>query len=633
MDCQNATVFDIRLVQEVLVSVVLVQEVRVSLAMGASPSRRIQGAAAANASTATKTSNQEQSTGDASREYIAVRKGKSVSACIFLSWNEACREQLEGFEGAEYAKFQSFLQAERYLRIETSEEAKTIADASYFTECLAALPSLRPPCFPPPPPRVAEHTSIGVQVDADIVEEPTITGTGAKTNSTTNNNSRTSSSQGGAVASYKRKDPPSTLNSTVSATTTTTTSTSTATNPQGTTSKPAATNASASTAASAPVGNGKRKRGRPRKETTTTTTSSPEDPPPIKRKRGRPPKGGVPTTTATSTRRPAPKPRKRPQGVVTEPLEQAPSTLWWELYLTLTQYKKRFESSLELETLKVFELLLEKKRTRTLSHGMLLKWSRVQRDSYKLFSEEQRMANIKVQRLTFLGFDWDKPSIAEELEQEEDEVCVVEAPPAPPGVNPPILPARERPSRKIHSKWEASLQMLVAYKEAHGTFDVPSTIGNEEDRKLRKWVDDQRLLYRKLKEGKQATKNATMTEEKIALFESVGFHLDLDTKKKRQRKPGKQWELMIQRLKQHYETTKSFEIEVRTAEIEENDDDAAKATKELRKWVVEQEAQYRLFRDDKPSTFSDEKIRRLQAINYKFEDVTKTGSPASLMYL
>ena len=45
-------------------------------------------------------------------KYYAVKKGRKIG--IYLSWND-CKEQVDGFEGAEYKSFSDIVEAEAYL--------------------------------------------------------------------------------------------------------------------------------------------------------------------------------------------------------------------------------------------------------------------------------------------------------------------------------------------------------------------------------------------------------------------------------------------------------------------------------------------------------------------------------------
>jgi hypothetical protein len=140
----------------------------------------------------------------------------------------------------------------------------------------------------------------------------------------------------------------------------------------------------------------------------------------------------------------------------------------------------------------------------------------------------------------------------------------------------------------------------------HGHLDVPSFGNDEEDTKLRSWIDNQRLNYRKFKQGTDM--KGSFTEEHIQRLQGLELVLEIP-EMQRARKPSKRWELMLERLKQHYETTTSFELYTKEEE-------------ELKNWVLEQKVQYRYMKEGKQSTMSNEKVRRLSAIGYEFEYVS-----------
>jgi hypothetical protein len=608
---------------------------------------------AARATATTITTSVEDEAQQTTGSYVAIRKGKTVKNCIFLCWDD-CKEQIEGFDAAEYSTFSSLTLAETYLRIETSVSAKNIADATVFAECLAVLPPLLPPCSPP---RMMEQEVERVmeeeQEEQDAVETTT-------TNATTTSNRTTTSPttnrwrQLPNIASdiTKRKDPPTLRplasianNDEASAKqgaldTAAATFTKKANHcvsptpppPPPTTPKEAAassteSNRGADVAAPPP----KKRRGRPPKNAMPAV-----DPPPAakKKKRGRP-KGSATTKHW--------KPQKRPPGSIEdEPLEANPSPIWWELYLILTHYQKRHSSVLDgtrtlLVKTNVRQLLRDKCISETITYATVRDWCKIQRDRYIQLTDEQRKESIKVQRLNAINFDWtkqveDDEDANEESEQEaEQEVekkdgdTPVESTPEAAAPSPNNQGKEEEashvpPTSRLPWRWEAMLQQLVAYKGAHGTFDVP-THTTEDYAKLRKWVDYQRLAYRKVKLGGASEhKTGMMTKEKIEALQTIGFQLDEEG-----RKPSKRWELILERFKQHVEMEKSFEIDITTTATENNENDeeqdGVKERRELKTWIADQRAEYRSFRERKKSAFSEEKVRRLAAIGYEFEYV------------
>ncbi|MCJ8342441.1 MAG: ribonuclease H family protein [Cetobacterium sp.] len=54
--------------------------------------------------------------------YYAVKSGRKVG--VFLTWNE-CEEQVKGFKGAEYKKFNTLNEAEKFVGITSSENTTT----------------------------------------------------------------------------------------------------------------------------------------------------------------------------------------------------------------------------------------------------------------------------------------------------------------------------------------------------------------------------------------------------------------------------------------------------------------------------------------------------------------------------
>ena len=69
------------------------------------------------------------------------------------------------------------------------------------------------------------------------------------------------------------------------------------------------------------------------------------------------------------------------------------------------------------------------------------------------------------------------------------------------------------------TKWRQNYDALLLYVQEHGTALVPRTTTHNKTRALGRWVDTQRQQYQKLQRGQKSS----MTQEKIALLESIGF--------------------------------------------------------------------------------------------------------------
>jgi hypothetical protein len=117
----------------------------------------------------------------------------------------------------------------------------------------------------------------------------------------------------------------------------------------------------------------------------------------------------------------------------------------------------------------------------------LAQWVKRQRYQYKLKQQNKRstMSDERVQALEEIGFVWDSHS-----------AC-----------------------------WDEKLEELLQYREVHGHCNVPSRFA--ENRQMAVWVKRQRRQYKFYCEGKASS----MTEERIAILEGLGFQWDLRGKK------------------------------------------------------------------------------------------------------
>mmetsp|Transcript_2226 Transcript_2226/g.4399 ORF Transcript_2226/g.4399 Transcript_2226/m.4399 type:complete len:283 (-) Transcript_2226:89-937(-) len=85
-----------------------------------------------------------QSTEEDRKQYYAVRKGKAVRACIFLFWCD-CKEQVDGYDGAEYAIFRDISAAVNFA---VRPASAILRASSKSLPIIASKPDI-PPMLPP----------------------------------------------------------------------------------------------------------------------------------------------------------------------------------------------------------------------------------------------------------------------------------------------------------------------------------------------------------------------------------------------------------------------------------------------------------------------------------------------------
>ena len=122
-------------------------------------------------------------------------------------------------------------------------------------------------------------------------------------------------------------------------------------------------------------------------------------------------------------------------------------------------------------------------------NAALAQWVKRQRYQYKLKQESKRstMSDERVSALNEIGFIWDSHSAI----------------------------------------WDERLSELIQYKQVNGHCNVPSRF--TQNRQLAVWVKRQRRQYKFHCEGKPSS----MTRERIASLEAIGFEWDLRHQKTR----------------------------------------------------------------------------------------------------
>jgi len=122
----------------------------------------------------------------------------------------------------------------------------------------------------------------------------------------------------------------------------------------------------------------------------------------------------------------------------------------------------------------------------------------------------------------------------------------------------------------------------------------------KENPQLGKWVAQQRMEYRYLKEGK----SLSMTDERIRKLEGIGFEWSLRPELSRRQV---QWEQRFAELKQYKEIHQHCNVP-----------GAWKENRLVGKWVAKQRTDYRLLKEGKSSRMTDERIRKLEGIGFEW---------------
>ena len=136
-------------------------------------------------------------------------------------------------------------------------------------------------------------------------------------------------------------------------------------------------------------------------------------------------------------------------------------------------------------------------------------------------------------------------------------------------------------------QWDARFQELKKYRETHGDCNVPRKHGP-----LGNWVYKQRLDYRLLQDGE----SAHMSDDRIQKLESIDFGWSLELF---YFKNGKtvQWDARFQELKKYKET--------------HGDCNDHKRHGSLSNWIRNQRTCYRLLKEEKSASMSNDRIQKL----------------------
>jgi len=149
--------------------------------------------------------------------------------------------------------------------------------------------------------------------------------------------------------------------------------------------------------------------------------------------------------------------------------------------------------------------------------------------------------------------------------------------------------------------WNLRYGELIEYKRTHGNCIVPGRY--KSNKQLGSWVGNQRTQYRLLQQGKESS----MTEERISKLEAIGFvwdasHLFLGIV------DNEAWDQRYGEL-----------IEYKRRHGNCNAPTHYKPNKELGYWVHTQRRQYRLLKEGKYSTMTDERISKLEKIGFSWD--------------
>ena len=142
-------------------------------------------------------------------------------------------------------------------------------------------------------------------------------------------------------------------------------------------------------------------------------------------------------------------------------------------------------------------------------------------------------------------------------------------------------------------KWENKFRELEAYQDEHGDCNVPNRF--EPNPSLANWVKTQRTHYRLFRKDR----TSRMTKERIDKLEVIGFKWD----------PHRfVWDRRLDELREY-----------RGEHGNCNVPQGYEPNPSLGRWVMTQRQQYRLFQKDSPSEMNEERIGRLNSVDFEWD--------------
>lgn len=143
-------------------------------------------------------------------------------------------------------------------------------------------------------------------------------------------------------------------------------------------------------------------------------------------------------------------------------------------------------------------------------------------------------------------------------------------------------------------KWNEQLEELRAFKRKHGNCLVPHTF--DENPHLARWVKRQRRQYKLMQEGDPTS---TMTQERAEILTMEGFIWDSHEVV---------WIERYNQLVTFMGTYGHCRVPIQSSQFPQ-----------LSSWIKCQRRQYKLFRDGKPSSMTQERMRLLESIGFSWE--------------
>jgi hypothetical protein len=159
--------------------------------------------------------------------------------------------------------------------------------------------------------------------------------------------------------------------------------------------------------------------------------------------------------------------------------------------------------------------------------------------------------------------------------------------------------------RTDYVPWEQRIQELKEYKEKHGDCKIPKAF--PQNKKLGKWMDHQKSFYSLKKNGQPSP----LTDDRMKELETIGFSLELLEDSEHVTNSGHtstleaNWDKRLEELKKYRQENGDCFVPKRYT-----------ANTALGYWVNTQRKHYKLRKEGKKSTITDDRIASLEKIDF-----------------
>lgn len=148
---------------------------------------------------------------------------------------------------------------------------------------------------------------------------------------------------------------------------------------------------------------------------------------------------------------------------------------------------------------------------------------------------------------------------------------------------------RKKPTEVVG--WDERYEELIAYKEHHGDCNVPQTY--KKNMGLARWVNKKRNQYKQ--------KSKSLTPQQIDALNAIGFT----------------WSMFEKIWEERYLQLKQFQYEHDIGHnIDDNLELITKENSQLGSWVKKQKQEMKKFRENKKSTLTDARIKKLNDLGF-----------------